>query len=411
MDEVIKGLADGVKDIGARLDKVPTMEDLEKSRAEAKAAQEQALAVKEQLDVATNDLVSLRKMLEHNLGKSGAMDFNRELDLFVKAVWHQKARRKMPQWLEKAAADYVTDVDATGGYLAPTLLANEVIKLSLAHGQIFPAVNKVTVPPGTAIVFPYESVLASVAWRAGTSSGIQGLAGTEVDPHVAWGADTLRPEWINGYVKISNEAMTSPGISIPQNLAMQLVAQIVRKIEFGILKGYVGTATAHTGRTAPHNGVLYASSVNEQAAAATVTLALVDKFIGECLADHEGSANTDENTLVTTPAVAHQLKTGLTQQGMDWGNVAQGIFPVLRGYRFLTSPFVTRANPTAVRNHILMTPLQKVTVAWSGSFGIDFNDRGEGWTSNETWLMVGTHADFTLGNPAMHHKAVFTALS
>ena len=417
MDEQIKGLADDVKSVAARLDAIPNIDEIQKSMAESKAAAEAAQKTAAELGVMSNDLNGIRKMLEHGLGASGAQDFDHELNSFVKAVYHAKRGMRMPDWLSKAAHDYVTDIDARGGYLVPRLLANEITKLTLVHGQVWPLVNKVTIPAGVQFTVPWESVLSTATWRHGGAGTAQGTAGTEVDPGVEWGADVLAPKWLHGIKWISNEAMTAPGISIPQNLAMQLVAQIIRGIERAIIAGYRGTPTAATGRNAPSHGLLYNGSVQSQSAAATVTLALIDKFIGECLDDHEGSADTQENYLLTTHAVGHQLKSTLTQQGLDWGNVARGTYERLRGYQFVMNPFVTRAQPTAVRNHIILSPLGKITVGWSGQIVIDFNDRAigattaVGWTANETGLLVGTHADYGLGNPAMHHKAVFTALA
>jgi len=402
MDEKqFEDLTKSVGDVAKRLDDIPDPADWQATQKRVADVETEARRV----PVLESDIAELKAMLNYNLGKSGAEDFQDVFGKWIKASWHHKMGKRMPSWLEKSAADYVTDVDAQGGYLAPTLVANEVIKLSEAHGQIFPEVNKVTVPAGASIKFPYESTLPTATWRVG-----QGGAATEDAGPIAWGADTLRPEFINDYVKIANEAFNAPGINIPQSLAMMMTAKIVRKIEEGIIGGYTGTTT-HTGRTAPHNGILRATNVNAQTSLATPTFALVNTFIGECIADHEGSAIEDENYIITTGSVAHRLKSLLTQQGNNWGDVTQGVQSRLMGYHLRTSPHVHRTITDTKRNWIIMAPLKKVTVAWSGSFFVDFNDRGEGWTHNETWLMVGTHADFTLGNPAMHHRAQVTALA
>jgi hypothetical protein len=218
----------------------------------------------------------------------------------------------------------------------------------------------------------------------------QGGAGTEIDPNVAWGADTLRPSWINGYAKVANEAMTAPGISIPDNIAMQLMGQIVRKIEYGVLLGD-DSASAY-----PHDGLLVASSVNSQTALATPTLANVANCSGD----------TSENFLITTDAVAHVLKSAASATGANaWGDPVSGVPAQLFGYRLITSP-----HAISTTNRLLMSPLGKITVGWTGQFSVSFNE-SLGWASNETWMMVSTHADFGIGNPDLHHKAVVTALS
>ena len=404
MDEkVFSELTGEMKNLSAKLDGLPSKDQWQSAQNEISTLK----AASAQVPVLQSDIAELRKALNANLGPSGAEDFEAVLDVFVKAAWHQKRGKAMPSWLEKAAADYVSDVDAQGGYLVPRLVSNEVIKLLLRHGQIWPNVTKFTLPAGNTMRVPHEITLASTNWARRT----QGSAATEVDPAVVWGGDTLNPQFCHGYVKIANEAFTAQGISIPNELSMQLMTQVVRRIENGIIAGYVGSPTQFTGRTAPHNGLLRATNVYEQSAAATVTLALISKFIGESIVDHEGCGDTDEYFLITTDVVAQTLKGVLTQQGQDWGNVALGTSPRLQGYRFVTTPFATKANPTATRNHIILSPLEKIMVGWSGNFRVDFNDRGDGWTSNETWLMVGTHADFTIGNPYMHSYARFTALA
>jgi HK97 family phage major capsid protein len=420
MDEqIFKDLTGEMKNLTGRLDELPNKEQWGKTQAELADLKTKAAAV----PVMQTEIDELRAALKANLGKSGADDFRHDLEMFVKAAFHVRKGLRIPEFLTKAVADYVTDVDAQGGYLVPRGVTDEVIKLVLRHGQIWPRVKKYTIPAGMQIRAPHEVTLASVTWRKPKhlSSGLgQGGISTEIDPAVVWGGDTLIPSWINGQVWIANEAMTAPGISIPQNLVEQIMAQIIRKLECGIISGYVGTATAGTGFTAPHNGLLYATNVYSQTEAATVTLALIDKFIGESIYDIEGAGDTGVYKIITTDAVAQALKGTLTQQGLDWGNVAKGAVPQLRGYEFITTPFARRAaggtHGTAVRNHIILTPLERIAVAWSGEFRVDFNPSaggasGQGWLSNETGLLCGTHADFTIGNPYTHSKTVFTALA
>jgi len=408
MGDQILDLTNKVQDVAAKLDKIPSIEDVQKAQADAKAAAARVEALNGDLGVVQNDIAAMRQMLEAGLGKSGAQDLEHEMDMFVKAAWHANRGRKMPQWLEQKAAQFIsTDVDAQGGYLVPRSVSDQIIELVLRHGQIWPLVTKFTLPAGNTIRVPNEVTLANTVW----SRRSQGAALTESDAGTEWGGDTLNPQYCHGFVKLANEVFTAFGISIPNAMTMQLLKQVVRRLENGIIAGYVGSPTQYTGRTAPHNGILRATNVYEQSAAATVTYALVSKFIGESIVDHEGCGDTDEYVIITTDAVAQTLKGTLTQQGMNWGDVSQGPFPRLQGYRFVTTPFAVKANPTAVRNHIILSPIEKVMVAWDGAFRVDFNDRGDGWNDNETWLKVGTYADFTIGNPYMHSYARFTALA
>jgi len=231
-----------------------------------------------------------------------------------------------------------------------------------------------------------------------------------MDPVPVFGADTIFPDWIRGWQPIANEAMTTSGISLPDTIALQLTTQIVRRIEQAVIKGYDGTATQHTNATDPKDGILYAANVNLQTPMATVTYALVKTFIGECLADNEGAGDRDSMIILTNPAVAEVLKGNMTQTGMTWGDPALGYGERLHGYRFITHPVVKRTRTTDIRDYIIMSPLEKIRVGWTGQFFVNFND-SVNFTSNETLLMVSTHADYGLGNPDMHHNASFTALA
>lgn len=394
-DKIITDLGEQVKGVAADLEQVkPLPEDVAKVKAELAEQKGAHEVARKDLDSMSEEVANMRAMLKDMYGKSGSDDWRAEFNGFLKAVYHHQKGLDRPDFV-KAVDDYATDVDASGGYMVPTLVADAVTKLTLRHGQIWPYLNKVTVPAGVNVKCPWESTLASVAWRS-----TQGGAGTEIDPAIVWGSDTLNATWINGHAKVANEAMRAPGISIPDNIAMQLLAQIIRKIEQGVIAGD-DSASAY-----PHDGLLVASSVNSQTAMATPTLALVQTFIGECIADHEGAGDTSENFLVTTDAAAHVLKSGASAAGMNaWGDPSTGVPPTIHGYRLITSPFAI-----STTNRLIMSPLGKITVGWTGQFGISFNE-SLGWTQNETWMQVSTHADYVLGNPDMHHKGVFTGLS
>jgi len=393
-DFKMSDLANEVKAVAGDLGEVKaTLSDYSEAKAELEKLRSEHGEVKADLTAALDQLANHKASLRDLYGKSGADDWRLEFSNFVKAVYHVQKGLRVPTWLQKAADDYAVDVDASGGYLVPTLVGDAVTKLTLRHGQIWPNVNKVTVPDGVNIKYPWESTLASVGFET-----TQGTAGDEIDPAIVWGNDTLRSAWLAGYAKVANEAMTAPGISIPDNIAMQLMGQLVRKIEQGIIVGD-DSASAY-----PHDGILNATGVNSQSALATATLANAATFVGECLADHEGSGDTAENFIITTDAVAFQMKSA-AQAEYTWGNPETGTPGNLFGYRFITSPFCI-----STTNRMIMSPLGKITVGWSGNFRISFNE-SLGWTANETWLMASTHADWGLGNTDMHHMAVVTALS
>lgn len=415
MDEkIITDLAGQVKEIAGEvknLTEKPAVSkaDLDAAHAEIEELKGFAKSAKDEFERTKQSLAEYKALLRHDFGKSGADDWREDFSNFVKAVYHLQTKKQMPTWLTKATGDLVTDSDAAGGYLVPRAVADEVTRLTLRSGKIWPEVTKFIMPAGLQMRVPYESTLSSVAWRSG-ATGLpgQGTAATQMDPVPVWGADTLKPDWVRGWQPIANEAMTAPGISIPDQISMQLMEQIVRRIEKGIIAGYDGTATQHTNATDPHDGILYATNVNLQTVMATVTYALIKTFIGECITDHEGSADTSENFLITTDSVAHVLKGNMTQTGVNWGDPTRSWEMFCHGYPVRTHPECKRVRSTASHDYIILSPLRKIKVGWTGQFFVSFNE-SLGWASNETYLMVSTHADYALGNPDMHHNASFTA--
>ena len=415
MEDINKGIDDltaKVDKVAASIEKVAALpEDVAAAKAELELQKVSNKATADQLEVLVKDLSEVKARLRDNHGRSGADDWRNEFGNFIKTAYHEKHGIPKPEWLTKATGDLTSDVDAQGGYLMPRGVAATIVDLTLTSGNVWPLLDKFTMPAGMSIRSPWPSTQASVAWRRG-ATGLpgQGTVAGQMDPVPVFGADTIFPDWIRGWQPIANEAMTTPGISLPDTIAMQLTEQIVRRIEKAVIRGYDGTTTQHTSATDPKDGILYAGSVNLQTPMATVTYALVKTFIGECLEDHEGSGDHESNVILTTAAVAEVLKGNMTQTGLTWGDPAQGYGERLHGYRFITHPYVNRTRSTNEHEYIIMSPLGKIRVGWTGQFYVNFND-SVNFTSNETLLMVSTHADYGLGNPGMHHNASFTDLA
>lgn len=400
MDEkLISQLSDEVKGVAKDLEKFQvTAEDVQKTKAEMADLAEKSGATAKQLDVLAKDVAQYRKLAEENFGKSGAMDYRQEFSKFVKVAYHKQKGKSIPEYLQKAAADYVGSTDAQGGYFVPEVLRPTIIELTEVHGTIWPYLNKVIVKPGQDTVVPYDSTLPTMTWRPA-----QGGSGTEDAGPIAFGADTINAKFLHDYVKFANELLESADIAVADAFAMRMISKGVRAIEYGVLQG-------DDSGTHPHDGVFVATSVNDQTDLATPTFALMANFIGEAIADHEGAADTTMNQIITTPAVANVLASeavGASElTGMlTWGSPRDGVPARIMGYDFIMHPGAYETN-----HRVAMAPLGKVTVGWTGNWKVDFNPFS-GWTSNETWMMVSTHADYVLGNPDMYSKADVTALA
>lgn len=387
-----------------------TAEEVEKVKAELADALERAKASEKAAEVIAQDVAEMRKATTAAYGPSGAKDYAHEFGAFIQAAHHVKTKpgAPLPDHL-KARADYVTTTDAQGGIFVPTLLDPMIREIIEVHGKLWPYLRKITVPAGQAIEVPYDSTLPTMTWRT-----TQGADMTEDAGPIGFGDDDLRPALLHDYVAIANELLESSVINIGEVFATRMISKGIRAIEAGILVG-------NDSSTHPHDGIIQISNdsgdVNTQSALATPTFALVANFIGECIADAEGSADTSAYQLITTPAVANVLASeavGASElTGMlTWGDPRSGVPGRLMGYDFLTHP-----SCVSTTNRMILAPLGNITVAWTGGFAVDFNPYGyassnaEGWVANETLMKVQTHADYGLGNQGEISEATVTALS
>jgi HK97 family phage major capsid protein len=403
MDEtMITQLGDQIKGVAADLEKMrTTADDVEKAKADLSVLAERSNATAEQLDVLAKDVAQYRKMAESSFGKSGGVDFRQEFSRFIQAAYWQQKRGTLPDHL-KTAADYVTTTDAQGGYFVPDILMPTIREITETHGQLWPYFMKITVPPGKAIDCPYDSTLPTMTWRVS-----QGGEATQDAGPIAFGADNLRPVLLADYVKFANELLQSADINIADAFAMRMISKGVRAIETGVLIG--DEDSSH-----PSDGIIQdagdGGTVNTETALATPTFANVATFVGEAIDAIEGAADRGEYQFITTDAVATVLASEAVGSSeltgmLTWGDPRRGVPGSIMGYDFLTHP-----SCKSTTNRVVLAPLRKVVVAWSGSWIVDFN-AFSGWTHNETWMMVKTHADYGLGNKGEITQAVVTSLS
>lgn len=404
--KILTDLAGDVKAVAQEVEELKSgYADFKEARAELSDLAAKAGATSEQLDNLTRDVMEYRKLAERQFGKSGGLDFREEFSKWIKAVYHIQKNKKMPAYLEKAAADYVGDTDAQGGYFVPELLKPGIIPLTEVHGTLFPYLDKIIIPPGQDVVVPHDSTLPTMTWRCGSTA--QGTAGTEEAGPIAFGADTLNSKWLHDYVKFANELLQTAAIRVADAFAVRMISKGTRAMEYGVLQG------DDSGDAYPHDGVFVASGVNDQTDLATPTFANVCTFLSEAIdpsTGNEGAADQGGNQLVTTPGAALKLATEAVGSSeltgmLVWGDPRKGIPSKLLGYDFIPHPGAYETN-----HRIAIGPFQKVVLGWTGNFKVDFN-AVSGWTSNETWMMVSTHADYVLGNTDMYSKADITALS
>jgi len=352
------------------------------------------------------ELVELRAFLTNKHGKSGADDWRRELQNFIVGVFYAKQGLPLPDGAKLAndheikAADFTTTTGATAGYLVPDFLMPDIMELARIHGNLYPLIgNKYTLPAGASLKVNSELALPSAYWRRA-----QGGAITEAS--ATYAQDTITSVLCGSIVKITNELLSQPGVGFADSISVKMVSAVVRAMETGIISG---DTTGADDTDPPSEGIINDSGTNSQTDISNSTPAKLLAFLTECVADYEASSRMGENVLILSPAKLFAMAqdaltaTGLTSM-LTFGDIHKGIPPTFFGYPIIMHP---GAQVSTTHYGILTNP-GALVLGESGQMAIDLNPLGDGWSSNESWLRVMTHVDWSMGQPKAHHYAEYT---
>lgn len=361
-----------------------------------------------QIKALATEVDQVKGMLGSRHGPSGANDVLNEMNKFVRGAYWHKRTGKWPEdcklmqnahqpIVDKAAATMTTTTDATAGYLVPEYMDPEIAKIMEIHGTLYPLVTKVTCPAGGSLRINADSLLPSAAWQL-----TQGGAMTEEATPLTFAGDTLIPSLLYIYIKVADELMNFPGVNFGAVAAVRMVSRLMRKLEEGMIQG---TASS----TAPSDGILVLSGVNDQTNIGGTTLAYQTTYVQEAVADYEGQYITSDNIICTTPAkvlglMASTVGASELTGALSWGSPREGVPPTLFGYPLLAHPGCLVST-----THWQWSGNPKmITLAESGRIGIDFNPLGAGWTSNQTYMRVISHYDWSLGVADSWSKADYS---
>jgi len=342
----------------------------------------------------------LRDFLRAQHGESGAKDWLMSFNDFIRGVYHTRRYGKLPEDIQsKAAVDpFDSTTAATAGYLVPEELLPGIIAMQDLYGQLYPRLTKITVPPGRTIKINQDAALPAASWRAAQGETIV----HEATP-MSFGQDSLSTELIGTYIKIANELLDQPGVNFAAVAASRMIAAVVKAIEIGVLQG-VDT-------TEPSDGILVDGNTTDDSGTtiAANTLAGYATWIEAAVAGHDIVYDTSQYQLFVTPGkkvnlMAQSISATNLPGALAWGDARAGAPDRLFGYEFIAHPAMTySAAPYAA---LVMTSM--ITLAETGRFSVDINSLGTGWTDNESWLRVFTHADWSLGIAAYHHWNAYT---
>ena len=350
-------------------------------------------------------IADVRDILAVKHGQSGADDYRWEMKKWMHHIFAHKSGREVADWAKDGnlaieKADYTTTTGATAGYMVPTTLMPDLVEISLIYGGIKGRVQSQQMPAGGKMDVSADLVLPTAGYQTNQGTDMAEGGGTLQQ-------DTLTTALCGGFCKIANELLESEIIGFVDWFVSRMAQSIDRVTETGILTG--DDDAVGDGTDPPHNGVINTTGCNDQTNIADSTIGSLLTFISEAAADHEASGDPTLNTIVVTPAkliAMAQDALGATGLGgvLTWGDPVNGIPPKFFGYDIIAHP----GAQVSTTHYAIMLNHGSVVVGETRRLAVDLNPYGTGWTSNESWLKVHTHNDFTMGVPDAHSFADYT---
>jgi len=259
----------------------PTLEQfLEKSVAMYKS-------LEGDIGVLQNDIAAIRNMQGLTERPRGPVDYA-AIGSFIRVAINAKLGG--PSAMQKVAAPWSIDVDARGGYTVPPQISAFIDAILRPEGSLLAACTQHTGEPGRDYRLPYYSTAPTAGWQPAEN---QDLA--ELD--VAINAIDRPPIALGGYLDVSHQLLYGQSAF---DVGMAVVGEIYnaarQAFELALVRGEGGV-------DAPYDGLIE-SAANTQSSLATVTPALVSKFIWESIEDAPGLVG---GKLVMSPAVFEAL--------------------------------------------------------------------------------------------------------
>jgi HK97 family phage major capsid protein len=253
-------------------------------------------------------------------GSGGLMDEREafeEIGEFTKAVVGQRFGKP----LTKVAAPWEIETDARGGFLVPVQVANYIDALLRPEGGLLARCMWHNTEPGRDFRIPSFSTAPVADWQDGENTNLD-----ELDVAVA--AMDIKSHACGGYLDCSWQLMHQSAFDVGRHVVGELWNATRQKIETALVQAEGGVSAG------PYDGLLHAAG-NTQDALATVTSALVSKFVWESIED--APSLSVDGVLALHPTCFEALAasdsstnyTGRLRHGSD-GLPWFGEYPVIR---------------------------------------------------------------------------------
>ncbi|MDD5718940.1 MAG: phage major capsid protein [Candidatus Krumholzibacteria bacterium] len=240
------------------------------------------------LAVAQNDIAALRNMQGLAERPRGPVDFE-AIGSFTKAAI--AAKLGGPSAMQKVAAPWSIDVDARGGYVVPPQISAFIDTILRPEGSLLAACTQHTGEPGRDYRLPYYSTAPVAGWQPAENQDL-----SELD--VAINAIDRPPIALGGYLDVSHQLLYGQSaFDVGKAVVGEIYNAARQAFELALVRGEGGV-------DAPYDGLIE-SAGSTQSALATVTPALVSKFIWESIEDAPSLAFGGK--LVMSPAVFEAL--------------------------------------------------------------------------------------------------------
>lgn len=300
-------------------------------------------------------------------------------------------------YTDRQKAAYSGGADGTGGYLIPTAVAAEILRIVQDNGVVVPRARHIPMT-GLTLEIPNEATGVTVYWGSGAGGG-QG--GNLTAGEGTFGVNTLNAKRLHGRAAANIEAVEDSIVGLIPFIQTVMAEKIARELDKEALEG---TGTNFTGLNAE-------SSVNSVATTTTdgENVSYVDLVKAVYAAD--------ESSVEAGSAWFMHRKIFATVVGLVDTNgrpifqpsVAGGVPGTILGFPvYTTSSIATNTTRGATSNtsNIYFGNPRRLIFGDRQALRFDVTETGPGWSNYQIDMRLVGRWGFTVGTPAAFSKVV-----
>lgn len=383
-------------------------EEITKLRADVARIGDDAKLANEKMAA---EVALVQGVMKQSLGNvSSAKDWMNEAAKWMCGVWQARGGiervdnalkfrdgSSVSEVMTKTAVQFSTVYNDPSGntasYLLPELLRPGVVELSSVYGNLYAALEKITVPAGQKLYIPAESVSPVAAWRTSQTTSM-----TEEPTGATWSHPDITTELLYVLQKASNELMNNPSINFGAILLSRAIRAMMKKLE----ADFVAAASTPSAGLAP-------SATAQTAITSGITFAKVVTFIQECIADDPSSYDNSSRVLVMHPKDVMTLATASVGASeltgmLLWGDPRKGVPPTLLGFPILATPAAYATVSATAARRIILGDLKQCFLGEDAAMSVDYSEHVL-FQSNATMLRFLNHYDWCFPVTSELHQA------